>query len=476
MPRPSPLACTTAVPAGLPETQPTAQPPAAPKRRGNPHLDLIPRCGARTRAGCACRAPAIHGKLRCRMHGGRSTGPRTAAGLARLRAARTTHGGYSAETRALNRQHVSFLRRSSVRSFAVLHPASLPPELAARMKPMAPELLVPPRPTHGISRAEDRAMLQAETAALAPWKQAMAQARQARRAARDARATLSGAKAAARAKAPAPERAAGMAALASAASPMAFVPGRPEAHAPILSAPAHPRPQPARAGAGAKSSAKSRASERGPHGGSDAPLGAAVLALLAVQPKPLAPIPSAPAQPTSQPAPASASAEPSVTPPPSERAAYGCSSARPPAQPPADLAALPEAHAPIPSAQMQPASQPAPASVRAEPVAKAHAPDRASHGVRSAAVPADLAAQPKAHAPIPPTPTQPAPASPCVEPVATPHAPASTRAEPAATPHAPKRARKPDRVSRPIPAGRAARRWLRQQKRVHPHQAAGSRP
>ena len=39
---------------------------------------------------------------------------------------------------------------------------------------MAPELEVPPRPTRGISRAEDRAMLQAETAALAPWKQAMA--------------------------------------------------------------------------------------------------------------------------------------------------------------------------------------------------------------------------------------------------------------------------------------------------------------
>jgi hypothetical protein len=29
-----------------------------------------PRCGARTRAGGSCRAPATHGKRRCRMHGG----------------------------------------------------------------------------------------------------------------------------------------------------------------------------------------------------------------------------------------------------------------------------------------------------------------------------------------------------------------------------------------------------------------------
>jgi hypothetical protein len=29
-----------------------------------------PRCGARTRAGAPCRAPAVAGKRRCRMHGG----------------------------------------------------------------------------------------------------------------------------------------------------------------------------------------------------------------------------------------------------------------------------------------------------------------------------------------------------------------------------------------------------------------------
>ncbi|WP_445785135.1 HGGxSTG domain-containing protein [Sphingorhabdus sp.] len=28
------------------------------------------RCGARTRAGGACRSPAVSGRRRCRMHGG----------------------------------------------------------------------------------------------------------------------------------------------------------------------------------------------------------------------------------------------------------------------------------------------------------------------------------------------------------------------------------------------------------------------
>ena len=29
-----------------------------------------PRCGAKTRAGTPCQAPAVYGKKRCRMHGG----------------------------------------------------------------------------------------------------------------------------------------------------------------------------------------------------------------------------------------------------------------------------------------------------------------------------------------------------------------------------------------------------------------------
>ena len=34
------------------------------------HLRQVPRCGAKTRNGTPCRAPAVKGKRRCRMHGG----------------------------------------------------------------------------------------------------------------------------------------------------------------------------------------------------------------------------------------------------------------------------------------------------------------------------------------------------------------------------------------------------------------------
>jgi hypothetical protein len=64
--------------------------------RGNPHAS--PRCGAHTKAGGTCRQPAMPNG-RCRLHGGRSTGPRTAAGRAAVATAHTKHGGYSAEAR-----------------------------------------------------------------------------------------------------------------------------------------------------------------------------------------------------------------------------------------------------------------------------------------------------------------------------------------------------------------------------------------
>jgi len=42
--------------------------------RDTGRLNTAPRCGAKTRKGGPCRAPAIHGKARCRMHGGRGSG------------------------------------------------------------------------------------------------------------------------------------------------------------------------------------------------------------------------------------------------------------------------------------------------------------------------------------------------------------------------------------------------------------------
>ena len=67
-------------------------------RNGNPQGNPMnaPRCGAKTRKGTACRAPAM-ANGRCRMHGGKSTGPRTPEGRERSRRARFKHGRYSAE-------------------------------------------------------------------------------------------------------------------------------------------------------------------------------------------------------------------------------------------------------------------------------------------------------------------------------------------------------------------------------------------
>lgn len=38
-------------------------------------MNAAPRCGAKTRAGTPCRCPALRGKKRCKIHGGKSPGP-----------------------------------------------------------------------------------------------------------------------------------------------------------------------------------------------------------------------------------------------------------------------------------------------------------------------------------------------------------------------------------------------------------------
>ena len=72
---------------------PGEKPAPGPLRNGNPRRDLkiLPCCGARTRAGLACRQPAMRNG-RCRMHGGASTGARTDAGRLVLAAKATRHG------------------------------------------------------------------------------------------------------------------------------------------------------------------------------------------------------------------------------------------------------------------------------------------------------------------------------------------------------------------------------------------------
>lgn len=76
-------------------------------RTGNP--DNAPRCGARTRQGTPCKGPAMPNG-RCRMHGGPSTGPRTAEGIERIRASRTKHGRYSQASIARRREARALVR------------------------------------------------------------------------------------------------------------------------------------------------------------------------------------------------------------------------------------------------------------------------------------------------------------------------------------------------------------------------------
>ena len=64
------------------------------------------RCLARTRRETLFQNPAIKGRNRCKLHGGRSTGPRTAAGRGRVAATNTKHGRRSkahlAKVKAIN--------------------------------------------------------------------------------------------------------------------------------------------------------------------------------------------------------------------------------------------------------------------------------------------------------------------------------------------------------------------------------------
>jgi hypothetical protein len=73
--------------------------------------NAAPRCGARSkRTGKPCRAAAMPNG-RCKVHGGKSTGPRTPEGLERSRRANWKHGYYSREAKA---------ERSRVRAAAIL--------------------------------------------------------------------------------------------------------------------------------------------------------------------------------------------------------------------------------------------------------------------------------------------------------------------------------------------------------------------
>jgi hypothetical protein len=80
-------------------------------RHGNPAGDpsTAPRCGASTRNGGACRAPAMQNPKTGRLHAlsnarRGATGPRTREGLERCRKAQWKHGRRSANAIAARKR------------------------------------------------------------------------------------------------------------------------------------------------------------------------------------------------------------------------------------------------------------------------------------------------------------------------------------------------------------------------------------
>lgn len=76
------------------------------------------RCGAQTRSGAPCKNPAVTGRQRCRLHGGRSTGAKTPEGRAKLRALHLKHGRSTTEAKAEARRRAAVGRsvRAELRS------------------------------------------------------------------------------------------------------------------------------------------------------------------------------------------------------------------------------------------------------------------------------------------------------------------------------------------------------------------------
>ncbi len=75
-------------------------------------MHRAPRCGAKCkRTGLPCRMPAM-ANGRCFLHGGKSTGARTEAGMERCRKVNVKHGFYSQESMARRREIRRFISES----------------------------------------------------------------------------------------------------------------------------------------------------------------------------------------------------------------------------------------------------------------------------------------------------------------------------------------------------------------------------
>jgi hypothetical protein len=94
-------------------------------------LYMCNQCTAKSkRSGAKCRAPAVKGKSVCRMHGGKSTGPRTTEGLLRSGRARATHGTQTREVRLEHKKAMIAIRALEQR--ALTHGIPWGPKIRGR--------------------------------------------------------------------------------------------------------------------------------------------------------------------------------------------------------------------------------------------------------------------------------------------------------------------------------------------------------
>jgi uncharacterized protein YjcR len=75
--------------------------------RNTHNMRASPRCGAKTRAGTACQAPAVAGKARCRMHGGAK-----GSGAPKGNQNAFKHGMYTRDTIAMRKEVNALIRQA----------------------------------------------------------------------------------------------------------------------------------------------------------------------------------------------------------------------------------------------------------------------------------------------------------------------------------------------------------------------------
>ena len=103
---------------------------------GEPQCSVFGRysckqCAAKSkRSGARCLAPAVKGKTVCRMHGGKSTGPRTEVGLLRSGRIRLAHGTQTRRVRLAHKNAILAIR--ALEESATLNGIPWGPRLAGR--------------------------------------------------------------------------------------------------------------------------------------------------------------------------------------------------------------------------------------------------------------------------------------------------------------------------------------------------------